>query len=207
MDLEVVLESVREVLEAMAVSKEYAATISGFTDSSGLTVDKLLLEATFSGSLTGEINGSLMSKLISDRMDDQNAPNGRQPFHIVVINREMSHSKKHRFKIAGICRRNYCAIVTTRNFDAQNHLIRCAQLRMLTMHEIGHRFGLISSDRATNVFVLDVGGKHCTNDCVMRLGVPLSSSLSSAELRRLITLGFCSLCLDHLRRYVTAWGF
>ncbi len=72
------------------------------------------------------------------------------------------------------------------------------RLTTVTMHEMGHAFGLIPSTRTKNV--TSSLGLHCTNRCIMRQG--LTSSEWEAHARDRITYGpFCQQCINDLRGY------
>lgn len=72
-------------------------------------------------------------------------------------------------------------------------------IKTLTMHEVGHMFGLIPDDRTIDVEMSL--GKHCTKICTMRQGLSVPRDWRKMTQDRLRHGPYCQICQNDLIKY------
>ena len=97
--------------------------------------------------------------------------------------------------IGGVAQRGESAIVCVGyDFMAVYLGARLSSTYRLTIHEIGHMFGLISKERKGKIKLSSINQSwHCANNCIMHPD-PNSNKSFNKNI-------FCSICLRELRNY------
>ncbi len=72
-------------------------------------------------------------------------------------------------------------------------------IKTLTMHEVGHMFGLLPDDRTLDVEMSL--GKHCTKICTMRQGLNVPRDWRKMTQDRLHYGPYCQICQNDLVKY------
>lgn len=91
-------------------------------------------------------------------------------------------------------------VLSTRRLETiADPVTRIECMRTLTMHELGHVFGLIPGGRTVNVE--ESLGKHCTNRCIMRQGLRVPDDWIAYTRDRLRYGPFCKVCEWDLQRH------
>jgi predicted Zn-dependent protease len=100
-------------------------------------------------------------------------------------------------KLNGAGSRGLGAIISTYKLKDLNDKLRFGCIETLTMHELGHMFGIISKKRTENVY--EEGGLHCNNMCVMKQGRRVPGGYPAITEHRLKHGPFCGTCEKDLK--------
>jgi predicted Zn-dependent protease len=92
-----------------------------------------------------------------------------------------------------------CVMSTHRFMELGNIHTQAECFQTMTMHELGHVFGLVPKGRTVNVE--ESLGKHCTNECLMRQGLGGIADNVQHTIDRIQGEPLCLHCLYDLRSY------
>lgn len=127
----------------------------------------------------------------------------RQPPHqnhydIAIVREDLWAGSSSNNFVLGAALGDALILSTKRLHSIPNPTTRVECLQTLTMHELGHVFGLIPSNRTDNVE--ESLGKHCTNRCIMRQGLRVPDDWIRLTRDRLLYGPFCTTCENDLRK-------
>ena len=143
----------------------------------------------------GQVHAGVLLELLLKEPWQKESPH----YDIVVTGRDLydedSEGNPYDFVI-GSALPKFGAIISTNRFSGLEECIVT-----MTMHEVGHIFGLVPETRTRNVE--ESLGLHCTNQCIMRQGTIVPHHWMDITRDRLRGCEFCRTCLDDVRGYFT----
>jgi len=101
--------------------------------------------------------------------------------------------------VIGLARSGIGTVISTHRFQNLEKKLKIECIKTETIHELGHVFGLLSSERTENVE--HSLGKHCTNVCVMRQGLYVPDDWIKITEDRLKFGPLCQLCQEDIKKY------
>jgi predicted Zn-dependent protease len=123
---------------------------------------------------------------------------GRDHYDILVVHDDMYASGTN--FATGIAHEGIGATISTHRFQELENTAKYECIKTVTMHELGHVFGLIPAQRLQNVE--DSYGKHCTNECIMRQGLQVPDDWIDITVDRLMHgYPLCHTCERDLKNY------
>lgn len=200
-DFGYVVSAIKAFLNFFNLTDKISVVESGMVFESGKKVEDYLVRAKVPD-LEGEmIDGWALDNLIlggaHDLRPSEEALLPYLPSYLItVVDCNLRWHLKDLRVINGLSSPASSAIISVRsgpNTKVENLEER---IKMTTMHELGHMFGLIPSCRPAEV---DINYWHCTNWCIMRRSSLPLVGVSGVLADRYIPLRFCSQCCDCLR--------
>lgn len=152
------------------------------------------------GQKASKRKGQLNASAILD--DFQNDPSQRKhPHYSLLLLRGSLYVPKYRSSsLVGLGQEGVGAVVSlSSSGDAARDTLGEEYVKTLTMHELGHSFGLLPDERKENV--VGKSEKHCANTCVMRQGSVVSGGWVSMTRDCLRGAPYCEQCLHDLRQF------
>jgi|SRR3989344_5829584 len=148
----------------------------------------------------GQLNADeLIISLMREPWKDE-SKGGQEHYDLMVVHSDITSVQHKTNFVIGLALLGIGTVVSTHRFRTLENRTRYECVKTETMHELGHVFGLIPSDRKENVdYSL---GLHCTNVCTMRQGlrVPIDWIRYSQE-RLDLGSAFCNRCTQDLENF------
>lgn len=153
--------------------------------------------------------GHLNSKVLLDSLKDSPTYQTGEKYELVVVNEPLHFTTSCIRTISGVARQGQGAIISV---NPHLHLLQPLRgesdadknkrqlnfglsTQMLTMHELGHVFGLFKGTGTENPTDEELKKSHCLNECVMQFR-------ESTERDKKITDNpFCQSCLIKLKQF------
>jgi len=127
----------------------------------------------------------------------QRAPD--QHYDVVLLHEDLCTNDPNLNFVIGLAVQGLCTVLSTFRFGTLSMAEQVECIKTEVLHEMGHVFGLPSSDRPN---LIDSIGAHCSNKCVMRQGVILPDDWVRMTQDRLAQNNpFCGDCLRDLANY------
>lgn len=121
-------------------------------------------------------------------------------YDVMIVHSNVYDGSDMKEDLNGISLRGFGAIISTYKLNQLKDLdeqLKLKCIETITMHEIGHMFGLLPKERTENVY--EEGGLHCNNMCVMKQGRRVPGGYPTITEHRLKHGAFCSICERDLK--------
>lgn len=146
----------------------------------------------------GYLNSSVLIDSLDNNTDHQTEPR----YEVVVLNEPIYLQKNPDVSVFGVGRRGAAAVISLADYIELIEPIKRFRFllatQMLTMHELGHVFGLFPGIGVKNQTEEELKNSHCLNECVMYW-------CESSELyKKIAHQPFCPSCLEKLRQFFIA---
>lgn len=122
---------------------------------------------------------------------------GRDHYDLLILHDDL-YSENYGY-ILGLSQKRLTSILSTHKFKELDDKTRYETIKTLAMHELGHAFGLIPSER--NYDVEQSLGKHCMNTCIMRQGKSIPNDWIQMTNDRLRYGALCNPCENDIKQY------
>lgn len=118
------------------------------------------------------------------------------PFVVFVVNKDIIHPVRG-WNLGATCK-FFCSVINVGRFEGYSEIERSRLIETLSLHELGHLFGLVDEQRSYNVE--QKLGLHCTvAGCVMRQGMSIQEwVIMSHDLHNHPNSPFCQQCRKEL---------
>jgi hypothetical protein len=145
----------------------------------------------------GHLNGAALLDSLKENPTHVKEPR----YELAVINEPLHLSDYSVRKVAGVGRRWQGAVITISSHlplpqSVSNEFLLSTQI--LTMHELGHVFGLFPGTGAINPTDEELQHAHCLNDCAMYW------CLDDEFCKKIKDKPFCSSCSKKLKQFFIA---
>ena len=201
--LQAVLDSVQVVLRIAGVERRVEVHnfgvwrgpgwLEGNTLTNWNSVDWYVAHARQASRNDHQLHGGHLLKLLYNEPWQETTPH----YDIVVTHSDL-YDDDCRFCV-GLAVHGLGTVISTNRFLNLDARTQRECIITETMHEVGHVFGLIPSNRTDNVEMSL--GLHCTNKCIMRQGLNVPHDWLKITDNRLAGHEFCSTCRSDLAKF------
>lgn len=167
--------------------------LNGQTLQNWQSVDWYLAWARKKSSRADQLNADYLLTLLFNEPWQKSAPHSD-----VLAVAEDLYCENTNFVI-GAALPDVATVISVARFRSLDVRLKHECIKTETMHEVGHVFGLVPTERTTAVE--ESLGKHCTNICVMRQGLRVPDDWIRISRDRLAHGALCELCRRDLRQY------
>jgi predicted Zn-dependent protease len=146
-----------------------------------------------------KLNLTNIASLFDNKLYKKDAEGRYNYYDIMIVHSDIiydSHSTEDE-DLNGVGSEGFGAIISTYKLKDLDEKLRFGCIETLTMHELGHMFGIIPKKRTENVY--EEGGLHCNNMCVMKQGRRVPGGYPAITEHRLKHSPFCSTCEKDLK--------
>jgi hypothetical protein len=143
------------------------------------------------------VKGSVNTKVVLDEIEygRKIAANPTNHYDVFVTHDKLNGPDNQ--PLIGYGSEGLAAIISYEFLNSYDYRTHYDIMKTLTMHELGHMFGLVYQQRNNK----SKTSSHCTNLCIMHDGD--IDVTAKTYLRKLTTNPFCSNCTEDLRNYFT----
>jgi len=141
----------------------------------------------------GQVDASTLLNLIYKEPWQENVCH----YDLMILRSDLGHGNLN--FCVGLASKSIGALVSILRFLKLEPALQFECIKTVTMHEIGHVFGLVPETRTVNVN--ESLGKHCTNRCIMRQGLSVPHDWINFTNDRLKYGAFCPTCQRDLQLF------